>query len=256
MADRKELPKNWVRKESKSKPGRYYYANKQTGVSVWKLEQVFTAEQGDSAAATSSKVIAKECDSKTVGKFKPIGAFVADNKSNELRPEHTIDEKNKSLVSVPGVKSTRKAAETVRKSKASPPQTANQKLLAKNSESRTSQSRYSQSKTFQSRTSQSKTVYSRTSQSNTSQLRTSQLRTSQLKTFQSKTSQSKTSQSDRTEVASRERKTSKRITVAAALIANAKRAEWEEKNVLLKDDTKTETPVQSSKLINVICYFE
>ena len=256
MADRKELPKNWVRKESKSKPGRYYYANKQTGVSVWKLEQVFTAEQGDSAAATSSKVIAKECDSKTVGKFKPIGAFVADNKSNELRPEHTINEKNKSLVSVPEVKSTRKAVETVRKSVASPPQTANQKLLAKNSESRTSQSRYSQSKTFQSRTSQSRTSQSKTVYSKTSQSNTSQLRTSQLKTFQSKTSQSRTSQSDRTEVATRERKTSKRITVAAALIANAKRAEWEEKNAHLKDDRKTETPVQSSKLINVICYFE
>ena len=40
-----ELPAGWKKKESRTKPGRFYYANLETGASVWKLQDVFKAEK-------------------------------------------------------------------------------------------------------------------------------------------------------------------------------------------------------------------
>lgn len=47
-----KLPEGWKKKESRSKPGRFYYANVNTGISVWKLEDVFKDE--NSSTVTSS----------------------------------------------------------------------------------------------------------------------------------------------------------------------------------------------------------
>lgn len=59
------LPKDWIRKESKSKPGRFYYANKKTGTSVWARENVFEIEwrklhearEGDQKVSGTSKIL-------------------------------------------------------------------------------------------------------------------------------------------------------------------------------------------------------
>lgn len=77
--DDNDLPQDWIRKESRSKPGRFYYSNKVTGVSVWRRALVFASERERIAAAVAASNRAKSCNSKTkpVCKFKPLAATSA-----------------------------------------------------------------------------------------------------------------------------------------------------------------------------------
>lgn len=53
--DVEKLPDRWKKKESRSKPGKYYYANLRTGASVWKLEDVYKTDKADLQADQQSK---------------------------------------------------------------------------------------------------------------------------------------------------------------------------------------------------------
>lgn len=63
------LPKNWVKRESKSQEGKSYYWNSKTKASVWKLKDVFEREK-ETEFVKGVKTDGKKFENRTLYKEK------------------------------------------------------------------------------------------------------------------------------------------------------------------------------------------
>jgi len=90
MAD--DLPANWVRKESRSRPGRFYFANSLTGQSVWRRDQISSNEKVNKKD-TNLKNISKQANTVNPSskKWKPISqSSTSINDSTDSEPSASV----------------------------------------------------------------------------------------------------------------------------------------------------------------------